>query len=64
MTRDLLATLLTALFALGAILLCATQATNWTLSAAFEATAAFLLAFVALTRHGAVERLLTKNCAD
>ena len=51
MMRDGKATLVTALFALGAISLCATQEINWTLFAIFEATAAFLLAFAAIIRQ-------------
>jgi hypothetical protein len=46
--RDLLATLWTALFALGAISLCATQEINWTVLATFEAMAGFLLAATAV----------------
>ena len=48
MSRDLLATLWTALFALGAISLCATQEMNWTLLATFETTAGLLLAATAV----------------
>ena len=51
MMRDGKATLVTALFALGAISLCATQEINWTLLAIFEATTALLLAFVATIRQ-------------
>jgi hypothetical protein len=51
MMRDGTATLVTALFALGAILLCATQEIDWTLFAIFQATAAFLLAFAAIIRQ-------------
>ena len=51
MMRDGKATLVTALFALGAISLCATQEINWNLFAIFEATAAFLLAFAAIIRQ-------------
>jgi hypothetical protein len=46
--RDLLATLWTALFALVAISLCATQAANWTMLAAFGAAAGFLLVISAV----------------
>ena len=49
--RDRTATLVTALFALGAISVCATQEINWTLLAIFEATTALLLAFVATIRQ-------------
>jgi hypothetical protein len=48
LTRDLLATLWTALFALAAISLCATQAADWTILAAFGAAAGFLLVFSAV----------------
>jgi hypothetical protein len=51
MLRDRTATLVTALFALGAIWLCATQEIDWTLLAIFEATAAFFLAFAAIIRQ-------------
>ena len=51
MERDRTATLVTALFALGTISLCAAQEINWTLLAIFEATAAFLLAFAAVIRQ-------------
>ena len=51
MSRDLVATLWTTLFALGAISLCATQEINWTLLATFEATAGFLLAATAVIRR-------------
>ena len=51
MSRDLMATLWTTLFALGAISLCATQEINWTLLATFEATAGFLLAATAVIRR-------------
>jgi cell division protein FtsW (lipid II flippase) len=51
MMRDGTATLVTALLALGAILLCATQESDWTLFAIFQATAAFLLAFAAIIRQ-------------
>jgi membrane protein implicated in regulation of membrane protease activity len=46
--RDLLATLWTALFALGAISLCAAQEINWTLLATFEATFGLVLAATAV----------------
>jgi hypothetical protein len=48
MARSLLATLWAALFALGAISLCAMEAAPWTLLATFEALAGFLLAFSAM----------------
>jgi signal transduction histidine kinase len=48
MSRDLLATLWTALFSLGAISLCAAQEISWTLLATFEATAGLLLASTAV----------------
>ena len=51
MSRDLVATLWTSLFALGAISLCATQEINWTLLATFEATAGFLVAATAVIRR-------------
>jgi hypothetical protein len=46
--RDLLAILWTALFALAAISLCATQAAHWTILAAFGAAGGFLLVFSAV----------------
>jgi hypothetical protein len=46
--RDLPATLWTALFALVAISLCATQSANWTMLAAFGAAAGFLLVISAV----------------
>ena len=51
MLRDLLATLSTALFALGVISLCATQDVNWAHLAIFEATAGLLLASAAVVRR-------------
>ena len=51
MSRDLLATLWTSLFALGAISLCATQEINWSLLATLEAAAGFLLAATAVVRR-------------
>jgi hypothetical protein len=51
MSRDLLATLWTSLFALGAISLCATQEINWSLLATLEAAAGFLLASTAVVRR-------------
>lgn len=48
MTRSLLATLWTALLALGAISLCALEAAPWALLATFEAAAGCLLAFSAM----------------
>ena len=50
-SRDLMATLWTSLFALGAISLCATQEVSWALLAAFEIAAAFLLAATAIIRR-------------
>src|SRR6516162_9841361 len=51
MTRDLTPILVTGLFALAVISLAATQEMNWNLFAAFEATAAFPLAFAVLIRQ-------------
>jgi hypothetical protein len=48
MTRSLLATLWTALFALGAVSLCAVEAAPWALLAVLEGAAGFLLAISAM----------------
>ncbi len=60
MSRDLLATLWTALFAFGAISLCATQEINWTALATFEVAAGFLLAFATIIRRLRGRALRTK----
>jgi len=49
--RDLLMALVTGLFAVGLILLCATREFSWPLLATFEATAAFWLAFAVTIRQ-------------
>jgi hypothetical protein len=51
MTRDLMAVLVSGLFAVAIISLAATQEVNWTLFATFEATVVFPLAFAALIRQ-------------
>jgi hypothetical protein len=63
LTRNLLAVLWTALLALAAVALCATQAVPWDVLATLAAAAGFLVAFSAIVR-GRRDRALRAELAE